>query len=296
MNKVLILILLIPFLIFGKCQQTKVSPLKPYMAMPKKLKEVSGLVFDSNTKTFWALQDKGNKPELYQIDTLGNIIHILKIKSKNTDWEELTCDNKGNLYIGDFGNNQNDRTDLRILKISSDSLYLDSTEPEYLVHFNYPEQTKFPGKKKELLYDAEAFILFENNFYIFTKNRSTNKNLVTLVYRVPNQPGDFKATLLTQIPICKTFRDCAITGATLVPGTKDVLLISNSSIFKLTNFLNLDFEKLKVSHYNLQHVSQKESICFKGPDTIFIADEKKKSAPSFIYQLQYQKLKSESEP
>lgn len=42
----------------------------------------------------------------------------------------------------------------------------------YKVSFYYPEQRTFPPEKTEKFYDAEAFFLVGDHFYLITKNRS----------------------------------------------------------------------------------------------------------------------------
>jgi uncharacterized protein YdgA (DUF945 family) len=60
----------------------------------------------------WVIEDSGNANKIYGLNqTRKNItIRMLKI-----DWEEITKDKEGNLYIGDFGNNEN-KEDLCIYK------------------------------------------------------------------------------------------------------------------------------------------------------------------------------------
>jgi len=73
--------------------------------LPKKLKENSGIVSYSDS-TAWFIEDGGNSDNIYKTDFKGNIIQQLDVENgKNKDWEDLTKDVKGNLYIGDFGNN-----------------------------------------------------------------------------------------------------------------------------------------------------------------------------------------------
>ena len=56
-------------------------------------------------------------PAIYYISYTGEIIKKRNIiNSKNKDWEDITKDNKF-LYIGDFGNNLNNRKDLKIYKV-----------------------------------------------------------------------------------------------------------------------------------------------------------------------------------
>jgi sugar lactone lactonase YvrE len=44
------------------------------------------------------------------------------LQNTNIDWEDITKDKDGNLYVGDFGNNDNERKDLCIYKIDKKSL------------------------------------------------------------------------------------------------------------------------------------------------------------------------------
>lgn len=81
---------------------------------------------------------------------------------------------EGNLYIGDFGNNDNVRQDLCIYKINNNSLNQENAVPAYKISFAYPEQKDFPPKKTEMMFDVEGFFEFKNHFYLFTKNITSN--------------------------------------------------------------------------------------------------------------------------
>jgi len=68
----------------------------------------------------WFIEDNGNSDNIYKTDFEGNIIQQFDVKNaKNTDWEDLCKDNSENLYIGDFGNNANDRKNLVIYKAAN---------------------------------------------------------------------------------------------------------------------------------------------------------------------------------
>ena len=96
--------------------------LKVLADLPKALNEVSGTEIISNSDLIWMLNDSGNKPLIYGLEKKGTIIRKLKIDAKNHDWEDLTSDKDGNLYIGDFGNNLSDRKNLTILKVKAEGL------------------------------------------------------------------------------------------------------------------------------------------------------------------------------
>src|SRR5690606_13775651 len=83
----------------------------------------SGMIFHKPTQNLWMLQDKGNPSELYVYSTERTFEKTITINNqKNTDWEDLSQDTQGNIYIGDFGNNKNERKDLRILKLHHETL------------------------------------------------------------------------------------------------------------------------------------------------------------------------------
>ena len=44
------------------------------------------------------------------------------------------------------------------------------------IEFEYPEQSKFPPKKKDRHFDAESILYFKNHLYIFTKSRVSKFN------------------------------------------------------------------------------------------------------------------------
>lgn len=71
-----------------------------------------------------------------------------------------------------FGNNGNTRKNLAIYALNPESLYENNAEVAYKVSFYYPEQRTFPPEKTEKFYDAEAFFLVGDHFYLITKNRS----------------------------------------------------------------------------------------------------------------------------
>ena len=125
--------------------------------LPKELKEVSGIQVVPNSDLIWMLNDSGNSPKLYGVSKKGKIKKELLIQAKNKDWEDITTDSIGNIYIADFGNNMNDRKKLVILKVNHQDLDSKNVEVER-IQFSYPNQYKFPPKKKKRFFDAESLL------------------------------------------------------------------------------------------------------------------------------------------
>jgi hypothetical protein len=205
---------------------------------------------------------------------------------KNIDWEDLAADDAGNICIGDFGNNQNDRKDLAIYK-------LDANKPDsllYKISYTYPDQTEFPPKKSGWLFDVEAFISYKGSFYLFTKNRSKGFDGTVTLYKVPDAPGTHVAQKLCTIGTCDNYKRCAIAGADISPDGTKVVLISGQNVWLLTNFAANGFTAPKVMQYDLGHLSQKEGISFKDNNTLLIADEKDKGTGGKLYEVKLSEL------
>jgi hypothetical protein len=261
-------------------------------SFPNELKEVSGITKDLKSDLIWTIEDSGNENIIYGLDTSGTIKKNIKITNlENNDWEDLTGDKEGNLYVGDFGNNKNARKDLAIYKVAADSLNSEITNYSYKVSFYYPEQTEFPPKKSNYIYDCESFFEFNNNFYLFTKNRSKNFDGTTLLYKVPNKAGNHKAVLMGKFKTCGTYSTCAITSAAISPDYKKVVLLGHNQVWMFEDFKNDDFFNGKLSTLKLANYSQKEGLCFKDNATIYISDEKTKKIGGNLYQYVLDDLK-----
>ncbi|AEA43668.1 hypothetical protein [Fluviicola taffensis] len=240
--------------------------------LSKDLKEISGLVFANDT-TLIAHNDGGNDPELFVLNLDGSIRHKVTItNAENEDFEDIALDSKGNLYIGDFGNNNNKRTDLKILKVSLQKV-LDNQDVEAkFIEFSYPEQTTFPPTLKEKYFDCEAMSFYNDSLYLFTKCRTEPFDGKCFVYTLPTNPGTYKANKKYYLIIGKRdwFRD-AITGAD-IRENKLVLLTYNRIIVHSFENGRPKYE----SHNTLLPITQKEAIAIHSSGRIYVADERQK--------------------
>lgn len=282
--------LFVVFVLFYGCQESN-SQMEVVCKLPKKLHEVSGIQMIKNSNSVFVIEDSGNGSFLNKIDLDSKKQEEIRINAENVDWEDMASDKEGNLYFGDFGNNDNKRKDLCIYKFNPAA---SSTEPQPLVKisFHYPEQTEFPPKKKSLFYDCEAFFELNGFFYLFTKNRSKGFDGTMFIYKVPNKEGNHAAQLLGKYKTGKDYNTDAITGAAISPDESKFVLLSHSKILLFENFKGDDFLNGKISQLELNHYSQKEAVCFKDDNTLLIADEKDKKTGGNVYQVSLESLKS----
>lgn len=248
--------------------------LKVIADLPNVLKEASGLAIDKENDIFWMINDSGNKPILYGLNVNGDIIKEITIKAKNRDWEDLTLDDKGNIYIGDFGNNANDRKHLVILKISKDSLKTNkkTITPEK-ISFVYPKQKKFPPTKDKYHFDCESFFFYKDSLYLFTKSRTSTNKGKTNLYQLPSKKGHYKAKYISTFNTCEE-NGCWVTSADINQSENRIVLLTENSAFLFTNFDENDFLKADIKRFPFNHNSQKESVSFKNDSTLYITDER----------------------
>ncbi|MDX1470622.1 MAG: hypothetical protein R3213_03925 [Flavobacteriaceae bacterium] len=226
--------------------------------MPLSLKEVSAVEKIDASPLFWVLEDAGNGPSVYGIDKSGEIKKKITITNgSNKDWEDLASDSKGNLYIGDFGNNSRNRTTYTIYKISNVNRS-PSEVSAGKIEFNLPEEEKQR--------DFEGFFLMKNQFYILSKDTGKFQ-----IYIVPNAEGKHTASLLTEYNL--DGKHNAITSADISEDGKTVVLLTHIKLWKLTGFKSDNFVSGNVEAINFYHSSQKEGICFISPTEVAITDE-----------------------
>ncbi|MDQ6531619.1 SdiA-regulated domain-containing protein [Flavobacterium sp. LHD-85] len=267
------------------CQKQSGSDLQELYSLPKKLKEVSGITYFPENQTLYTLEDSGNKNAIYAIDSKGKLAKTITISNAaNVDWEDITKDKSGNIYIGDFGNNDNERRDLCIYKVAKNQLNNEVAKTEYKISFSYPEQTEFPPKKKEMFYDVEGFFEQGGYFYLFTKNRSKGFDGTAFIYKIKNAAGTQKAVKIGEFKTCSNYNHCVLTSATISPDGKKVALLSHDKVLLFKNFKGDLYHKGTQTELSLNHFSQKEAIVFKDNNTLLIADEKTNKIGGKLYE------------
>ncbi len=254
---------------------------KKRFKLGEELVEVSGMSIASPDSIWW-LNDGGSRPRLYCTDRKGRIVRRENLPIQNRDWEDLSADPSGNLYIGDFGNNLNRRTDLRIYRYHPVSKSLDS------ILFRYPDQMAFPPALPSWNFDAEAMIWHRDSLHIFSKNRLQKGNYYCKHYIVPAKAGEHVAILRDSILLPKR----VATGAAISADGQTLVLLSyffrmtffgklpkiRTSIWTFRDFQGSDFfkgtlQRQKVGKFPVIP-TQYESIGFVNEKRVLIATER----------------------
>jgi hypothetical protein len=197
------LLLFVTFIFYSFLTISQITNFTEKFDLPVETKETSGLLFfDSKIITH---NDSGNQPNLYEIDSLtGNLLRVVHVNNAtNIDWEDITED-ENHIYIADIGNNNGNRTDLKIYKILKSDFKNSASISADIISFSYEDQTNFDSKPNGSNFDAESIVVYNNSILIFTKNWN---DLKTNVYKTPLITGNYLATKVSSANV-----DGLITG------------------------------------------------------------------------------------
>jgi hypothetical protein len=251
------------------------------------IREASGLIKSRLWNiVYWTLNDSGNDPRIYAINHAGKILKPDWHKSfdgieiedaVNVDWEAITTDQKGYLYIADIGNNANARRDLTIYKIPEPYPFETAKTSVFArIFFYFPEQANFPANPKN--FDAEALFMKNDFLYLLTKNRSDN---FTQLYQIDphSTENPQPAKLLEKFQIGNP-----VTDASYDPDRNQLVILTNKSIWLFENQLESDqFLSGKIFWLPIS-AGQCEAVCFKEDQLIILNEE------GGLFQLSKQQL------
>lgn len=271
----------------GSCEYPQFN-IKPELitTLSKVIEETSGLLFFE--EHVWTHNDRSGENKLYSINfsngAVGKIIEVTN--AINKDWEDITEDDH-HIYIGDFGNNEGNRTDLKIYKIVKNQINITLNYQQVTaekIDFHYPDQDDF-RESKDHNWDCESMIHFNDKLYLFSKHRLDNK---CNIYRLPSSPGNYSAEIISSF-----YARGRVTGADISPNQKNVTLLGynkNSDVFLwiLNDFKGDDFFSGKKTFVNLgpfSEIGQAEGICFISDKEILISSEAIENLQPKLYKV-----------
>ena len=250
--------------------------------LPNQLNEISG-IDDAFRSAYFSINDSGDGPFVYIMnEDGGSILHKMFVSgTDNIDWEDLSTDGEF-LYIGDIGNNRNQRRDLMVYRVPinySWTFYYnggklnhnlpDTVQAEFFV-FNYPDQIMFPPEDSQLNFDSEALTYADGKLLILSKDRSKPYNGICKIYEADLSNNMLEVKLLQEIHLKGvSWLTGSVTGCDYLNNKLYVLTYKRLYIFERSNG---QFELIRKK--NLGSLQQWEGICVDSEEQIRIVAEK----------------------
>lgn len=265
----------------GSCEypQTVLTPVFQ-TEISHELNEISGLTQAHGA--WWTHNDSGNSSQFFELDPqTGAIPRTIELDgATNEDWEDVAADSAF-LYLGDFGNNRNNRENLGIYRIpfssiSDDNQQTINSSAYSFIPFAYPDQQDFSTIPEDsATYDCEAMFWLQGKLHLFTKN---HRDYTTTHYSLDLQTQ--------QVEKLETLNSAGmITGADVSPDGKTIALVGYNLHGLPTVFcwllrdwqpgsgLFFSGNKRRIEFGSALSVGQVESIGFIDNRKAYIANE-----------------------
>ncbi len=218
------------------------------------IRESSGIVKSRQFEAvYWTLNDSGNPAALYATKRNGELIQEIAVKgAQNVDWEALGIDDKGQLWLGEIGNNSWLRIDLKVVVVQEPNPF---TESEVEVTASYPY--RYPAENV----DAEGLFIADGVPYIVSKELER-----AVLYRFPELQADKKQVLerVGEFAGAKW-----VTGAGLSADGKRLAVCTYDRLWVYQRNPATSFAQLIQNvPWELPHNFSGEAVCFEGYDLV----------------------------
>lgn len=235
------------------------------------LEEVSGMATDGTY--IWMLNDSGNEPLLFEYSG-RSFLGAYRIEAENRDWEALTMDLEGNLYLCDIGNNQNDLPKRQIYRIRKQDIdhQFGTITPDTL-HISIKEP--FPIAKYHRDYDWESAIYYRGALHTFSKNRCDPYDEKVIHFELNSiDSNSCFAKPIDTTNVRGFLKELVwITDACLSKDRRHLFLLTPTKIIGFLDFPTSRFFDGYRVDLPFLHLSQKESIAPWNDTILLIADE-----------------------
>jgi hypothetical protein len=234
------------------------------------INEASALIKSSkHPGIFYTLCDANNPSYVFAIDQEGKLHATLQLVGvQNFDWEALTSDGAGNLFVGDMGNNLQRFRERTIYRIAEpEQLPKESPQTPIKVSITGTWKYTFPVKP----FDAESLFMDEEYFWIISKARNLGD---TRLYRLPRS-AEGKTTPLEETGKLPN-EMVMISDAALSPDRKQLVVVNKfyAAFFPLPNGKVAEAIAAEPTYYEFD-LNKVEGCCFDGEDLLMIAEDRK---------------------
>jgi hypothetical protein len=176
-----------------KLETHQESNKKKEALLDPEMMETSGLICRDDG-SFLTLNDSGNSPTIYRLNSNGKVLERFLIDAKNQDWEALAI-HQGKLWLADIGNNSGARSGGDLYQVS---LQLNERQLNQAIKtsFVYPDLPHPPLQMYQHDFDAEAIVSADEQLFLFNK---AWQSAHSSVYQLTTENGSTTAQKIATI-------------------------------------------------------------------------------------------------
>lgn len=241
----------------------------------KEVAETSGLWCDE--QSMYTLNDSGNAPVLYQLNTRGQIEKRFPLDVSNRDWEALAGD-EHSWYVADIGNNSGRRKDIFVYKVPRHK----PEEKITTLKLQYQQATK---KIEPYAHDrdAEALVTKGNQLVMFSKSWRSN---ILHVYILDKEESTQQLVSRYDVEGLPGM----VTGAAYVEKSDHYVLVGYDGRGLFTPFIArlggdfslFDFQKLP-------SLGQVEGVCVRPNGEVWLTQESSLMSSAKLVNVEFKK-------
>lgn len=240
--------------------------------------EASGLTeYPIGSGVFWTHGDSGTEALIFAISADGTRLARFKPEGAfNLDWESITADEQGNLYLGDVGNNL--PADMPfgglVKSVFHRQVYVikaPAVDPKSVPVFeiqSVPVERVLRYQLPRADFDVEAMFVHQGELYLIEKTKETPVS----VYRIGPTTGNAPANLQRVVDFGGEAN--MVTGAEMSPDGRWLALCSYSyvAVYRIDPDRPMDKQSLSrpaVFRFRPMNI---ESCCWIGPDLLMASE------------------------
>ncbi|MEW9797300.1 hypothetical protein [Alteromonas sp. CYL-A6] len=241
------------------------------VTLPPSLSETSGLFCQG--ERLLTINDSGNSPLLYTINTRGDVEHVRLLHARNHDWEAVTMIGD-TAFVADIGNNHGNRENLSVIQVSA-------SKEETVYPVGYADNTPARNTSYAHDFDAEALTAKEGKLLLFSKSWASYDARVYIF-----APGEDISQLRPSARI--TGLPGVITGADWDSVRNEFAVIG----YRSDPFGNFDAFLARISEdfrvitvWPLDGFRQAEGICVSPSGSYWVSQEADDTQPALLIEL-----------
>ena len=246
---------------------------------------------------YWVHNDSFDRARLFVVNQECTVLKEFAVpQALNIDWEDLTLDRQGWIYVADSGNNFHWRSDLTLYLIQEPNLSSlltssSSTLPSSLslhkkIPFRFPSQTRFPPSElKKRCFDSEALFKIKKDLYLLTKCFYGGQSSI---YRLPSPHFHSQSSSPLTLEWIQNIKvgvhlppfAYRVTGADYHEPTQRLIVLTYHNISLFSVHFDLTSAHPTFTHQGSFPLSpalhrQAEAISWKDAQTILVANEQR---------------------